>query len=640
MSRNITIGLFGNKVTKEELQECNGEFVLDSICIECVEQEELNGEYGLDCIFLLDKNFDQRVYSTIEVDSYLKVKCEYGIEYYQIAQVRKNSKTRYIHVFARHITTSECLKMFCEDVRPRKLDGNTAIHWIFDNAKGDNWLNVSSNISTQATAYYQYKNVYEALLTADNAFITKWGGEIYRRGFRLSIDDRIGEDRGVSIRSRKNLRGLEVETDLNKLATRIYVKGYDRLTIPEKYIDSPMIEAYSKIYPKEYRFGDVMVKDENNEEGFDTPEQAYEELRKRTLALYKDKKVDIITATYRVDFVELSKTEEYKNYKILETTFLGDTVLVVDETLGVDIKVRVSKREYDCLKGIRINTELSNKDEKEKPPTISEIVESINNLPSKNEILEQAKNQATSLINMGLKDSYVVVRKNEILIMDTPDVNTAIKVWRWNNGGLGYSNTGYYGQFGTAITQDGSIVADFITVGILNAGLIKTGMLKSVNGATWIDMENGSFNFGGEDSNLNFDNKKLEIKNGALSVVNSNGVVTIDGSKQMLRLLTWGNGSIILKAGETAKSVTIAHKLGNSPVFKGQFRFANSQGTIETYENNFMLLNWEEGTANITGRMWVDDNNIYIAIWRSKTAASSGQQTFYYRYFIEEGVKL
>ena len=108
-------------------------------------------------------------------------------------------------------------------------------------------------------------------------------------------------------------------------------------------------------------------------------------------------------------------------------------------------------------------------------------------------ILQLAKDNATSLIKGGLKNSYVIVRENEILIMDTKDINTATNVWRWNAGGLGHSSTGYYGTYGTAITQDGQIVADFITTGVLNANLIKTGLLQSLNGVTTINMETGKF---------------------------------------------------------------------------------------------------------------------------------------------------
>ena len=52
------------------------------------------------------------------------------------------------------------------------------------------------------------------------------------------------------------------------------------------------------------------------------------------------------------------------------------------------------------------------------------------------------------------------------------------KVWRWNLGGLGYSNNGVNGPFETAITQDGSIVANFITAGILTGILVQGVALK------------------------------------------------------------------------------------------------------------------------------------------------------------------
>lgn len=64
----------------------------------------------------------------------------------------------------------------------------------------------------------------------------------------------------------------------------------------------------------------------------------------------------------------------------------------------------------------------------------------------------------------------------QILIMDTHDESTAMKIWRWNLSGLGYSGDGGL-HYATAITAEGQIVADFITTGMLSAGLIKTGIL-------------------------------------------------------------------------------------------------------------------------------------------------------------------
>ena len=59
--------------------------------------------------------------------------------------------------------------------------------------------------------------------------------------------------------------------------------------------------------------------------------------------------------------------------------------------------------------------------------------------------------------------------------MDTKDEKSAKKVWQWNLNGLGYSSTGVNGPYGTAITSDGRIVADFITAGTLSGNVVRGG---------------------------------------------------------------------------------------------------------------------------------------------------------------------
>ena len=110
--------------------------------------------------------------------------------------------------------------------------------------------------------------------------------------------------------------------------------------------------------------------------------------------------------------------------------------------------------------------------------------------------VQQAVDQATEDIT-GAKDSHVRFMYDsdgglqEIVIMDTENINTAVNVWRWNSGGLGFSRNGYAGPYTTAITQSGAIVADFITTGILNANLIRTGIIQGENGGTKFDLTQG-----------------------------------------------------------------------------------------------------------------------------------------------------
>lgn len=471
------IHLFKPTTTKNELIENNGDFILDHITKSAKITEELNGNYTLDLSLIIDKSFDSKCYDLISESSIIKIDDENGYEYFRIASVIKNKN--YIDVFARHITISDILTMWLEDVRPENKNGNDALNWIFNNSTTKNNFTVRSDISTYNTAYYLNKNVYEALFTVDNSFLNRWGGEVKRTGFTIEINKTIGKNNGVSIRSRKNLIGFEASTNVNELTTRIYPKGFDGITINEKYIDSEYINSYPQVFSREVVFDDVRVNDESYNEGFETLEEAQAELKRRSKLLFTEDKNDIIKATYKVDFVQLEKTEEYKNFAVIETTNLGDIVNVYDETLNVDIDVRVISRVYDCIKKERTSTTLSNKNVITKPTSITSIIQQLEKVPSSESILNDAKKVASTLLKQGNKDSYVVVRENEVLIMDTKDVNTAKKVWRFNNNGLGFSNTGYFGTYGLAMTMDGSIVADFITTGVLNGALIKAKSIEA-----------------------------------------------------------------------------------------------------------------------------------------------------------------
>lgn len=109
----------------------------------------------------------------------------------------------------------------------------------------------------------------------------------------------------------------------------------------------------------------------------------------------------------------------------------------------------------------------------------------------------------------GANGGYVILhtdednRLYEILILDTPEIKTATKVWRWNAGGLGFSDNGYDGPYETAMTIDGVIVADFIAAGTLKGVKIiadkgsvagwkmENGVLVSNDGSMELDSNTG-----------------------------------------------------------------------------------------------------------------------------------------------------
>jgi hypothetical protein len=122
------------------------------------------------------------------------------------------------------------------------------------------------------------------------------------------------------------------------------------------------------------------------------------------------------------------------------------------------------------------------------------IIKKIESMPTKQNILNSAKENATSLINMAT-NGFVSIAQGEngsesLIISDTSDYTVATRLWKWSVNGLGYSKDGG-ATYGLAMTMDGAIVADYITTGVLTADIIRAGTLKDLNGKTTLDLTTG-----------------------------------------------------------------------------------------------------------------------------------------------------
>jgi phage-related protein len=186
---------------------------------------------------------------------------------------------------------------------------------------------------------------------------------------------------------------------------------------------------------------------------------------------------------YDVNFVELSKTVEYKDYKVLERVYLGDFVTVRHSRFNIDVKLQVVSYRKDVLRDMMVEIRLGDKkkDLSNFLNNFSGVVDVLNGAFTEDgkvdaSFLKGLINIATNLVLSG-NDGHVLIDENGINIMDTTDKMTAEKVWRWNLGGLGYSSMGYDGPFTTAITSTGLIVADFIGAGEIQGGLIKASTI-------------------------------------------------------------------------------------------------------------------------------------------------------------------
>lgn len=524
------INLYNAKFTKTSDFNNNGFGSLKDTT-KCEVTEELNGECTID--FEYPKNGKYAP----EIENEMIIKVDTGEEKRQLFRVKNRSENMTMITAKPQHITYDLRDNALDDVFPQNQNGAGAIDWILTHTQYNHLFKGYSDITNQASARYVRKNPLEAIIgDLDNSFVNVWGGELQRDNFNVKMLKQRGEDKGYTIKYGKNLTGIEFSKNGSNVITRLRPIGYNGLLLPEKYIDSPLIEEYPHPKIGEIEYSDIKLKEEGDEEGFDTLEQCYEEMRNRAAKEFSENNIDKPKINVKVDFVDLSQTTEYSKYKILNSVKLGDTVTII---LGrMKIKVRVIRTVYDSLTHRFISLELG----EFKANYVSDSQKTIAKTVKKetaeisNDILSNAKQNATDLILKATR-GYVCIRPvenpQEILIMDTPNPNTATKIWRWNMNGFAYSSSGINGPYGTAITMDGSIVADFISAGILSANLIKAGSMSLSRLYGDVLTLGGNANKSGKleikDANANLmvllDNNGVSLSNGA-RLIGGNGVLS------------------------------------------------------------------------------------------------------------------
>lgn len=393
---------------------------------------------------------------------------------FRIGIIEHDPISRTMKIYAEHIFF-DLQNNFIEDTNIVDKNGSMAINQLLSHTvEPHNFVGTSDITSVNSTRCVR-KQVLTALLgDQDNSFINRWGGELDIDGLTFKINKQIGSDKGYKIKYGKNLTGLNYKTNmnLNKMATKIRPVGFDGISLNEKYVISSKINDYPMPIIREIKYENVKWKGSPN---FETREDddsfIYENLsdaqdKLRELAQKEfENGIDLLDVTLDVDFIELSKTEEYKDYKILETVEIGDTVTLEYAPLEIYTKQRCVEYELDVLTD-RYNSIVLGDCEpnffNETNKVIGAVADAvisgklnINGGISDNKIQEIISDMTEIMTNY--LSGYVVITNNEILIMDTDNKETAQNVWRFNSAGIAHSSTGYNGTYTVGMTMDGHI---------------------------------------------------------------------------------------------------------------------------------------------------------------------------------------
>lgn len=246
---------------------------------------------------------------------------------------------------------------FLTDVRPTNATGQEALNAMTaPNSK----YSGQSDILVTATAYYQYKNLIEALNDGeDNCFLNRWGGEIIYNNFTVIVNQRAGGDYGVELRYGKNIPqdGMTEEVDFRDVITRIYPKAFNGYTMSnDGYADSPLVNNYPTVKATTITYSDVKMRvdvQEGDEDSgviiCDTQEQLNAALTAKCNAEFEGG-IDKPAVSISADMVLLQNTEQYKYYAVLETVSLGDTIHCINSHLDITTEARVIELEYDSIR--------------------------------------------------------------------------------------------------------------------------------------------------------------------------------------------------------------------------------------------------------------------------------------------------
>lgn len=565
----------------------NGDGIINAL--QCKATFNLDGNWNLYLEAPIDENLKY-----LQQQSVISVNTPYGKKQrYRIYNHDKNEKT--ISVMALPVFFDSKNDCILKDVRPTNKNGQDAIDMM---TAGTQYTG-SSNISKLSTAYYVYKNLMEAINGSDdNSFLNRWGGEIVYQNTNITINEKIGEDRGLRAEFGFNIQGINESIEWENVVTRIYPKAYNGYMLPnDETVDSPNINKYPIVYTKVIEYQDIKLKEdatESDEENgtiiCETMNDLYNALRERAQEEYENG-IDVPNITYSVDMLDLSRTKLYEKYKELLNVYLGDIVHIKHKRLGIKTVERVITLTYDCI-AEKVESLVLGDYEANYFNNVSSVTNSANKVinTSNNTLMADKIAGIINLLNTSLRAQKDIAQKQDVrailfedLDPDSPTFGAlcigtqGIQIAKKRNA----TDTDW--QWGTAI--------DFQSI---NADYIITGILTDRNGNFYLDMSNGD----------------LRMKNGTFVGNITGGSIRI-GS----------NFSVDSSGNLVAKNANFQGSVSGSSISGTNITGGNINGSvIDTSENinvgTYAYLNNQSNSA-ISGVYIKYQGKVYTAIYQN-----------------------
>lgn len=452
---------------------------------------ELNRAWTLELEHPID---DRKIWKFIEEETVIKVPSFNGDQLFRVRKIEKSDSG--IEVKAEPIFLDAKDDCFLADVRPTGKNGQQALDIM---CAANKKYTAESNITRAATAYYQYTNLISAINGGDgNSFVSRWGGEILYDNYNVIINERVGGDYGVELLYGKNIKadGLIEEIDMSDVVTRIYPKAYNGYKMSNNgYVDSTLIGNYPTVKADTITFSDVKMREdaqEDDEKNGVVICDTQAELDNALIQKCRDQfaaGIDKPKVSISADMILLQDTDQYKDYKVLESVSLGDTIHCKHSKLGIVTDARVIALEYDCIQKRVTSVELGDfkNDYFDRVTSSTGKVESIIN-PDGTIMAEKVQGILNGIYTQLKLQSTVAqkVKGRAFTVEDLDPDSPLYGCMTWGTQGLQLATKrtadGRDWDWTTAVTAQG-IVADAII----------TGLLSDKTGRNYWNLDTGEF---------------------------------------------------------------------------------------------------------------------------------------------------
>ena len=278
---------------------------------------------------------------------------------FRIRTVTVDTKEMRVTVNAQHVSY-DLNGVLVDTIEINRKPPAMALAWI-ENAflldyRGTIATNMVSNANTDYSAKLSGKNGTFAILDPDQGVVATFDAEFRRDNWDLFVMNKTNTDRGFRIRYGNNMRGVNWKVQGDKLVTRVVPvakaeDGSELYLDPTWYVDSTRINDYPVIRMERLKVAGQVGKDDGSETATNwTVETLRAEMLKQAQARFSVDKIDQIQHEITVDFEMLGDTDEYPELKQLQQVVMYDTVIVVDERIGLGATVTVNEIEYDIIR--------------------------------------------------------------------------------------------------------------------------------------------------------------------------------------------------------------------------------------------------------------------------------------------------